>query len=32
MKEKGNDIINDNKIENGIKKEDIKEIKKDNDK
>ena len=32
MKENGNDTINDNKIENGIKKEDIKEIQKESDK
>ena len=32
MKENGKDAINDNKIENGIKKEEIKEIQKENDK
>ena len=32
MKENGNDTINDNKIENGIKKEEIKEIQKESDK
>ena len=32
MKENGKDAINDNKIENGIKKEEIKEIKKESDK
>ena len=32
MKENGKDAINDNKIENGIKKEEIKEIHKENDK
>ena len=32
MKENGKDAINDNKIENGIKKEEIKEIQKESDK
>ena len=32
MKENGTDAINDNKIENGIKKEEIKEIQKESDK
>ena len=32
MKENGKDSINDNKIENGIKKEEIKEIQKESDK